>query len=436
MSIIVWITMLSALPQDVAHVRPRGANSPRRRLLRGLSSLAYALLGPVEVADMRRDVMQRALIAGVIIAVLPIQQMRIPGWPAVVMGCVAAEAYNFALAYLVYIKERPFAARVLGLTLDSIVLMSASLYVFHAMGAAGSASDIWLVFVVYIVTGGFTLAPVGSLLYTALWVGWFALGTFLYFPANSQFTDQLPIRIVFFTTLGVVALGMARELEKRRTKLVEQNRQTMNMLATLVEARDTDVGAHLHRIQHFSRALALDLGMTAREAQEIADASLTHDVGKAHVPDAVLRKPGPLNPDEWRTMQAHTAWSDRLFTENSDFEIARQVARWHHEHWDGGGYPDGIAGQQIPLAARIVAIADVYDALISQRPYKEAWSPVAAIRELQRMAGSHLDPDLVPAFVALWERGVIEHLTQQIEATIGTNGSNGTAGIDATTRAA
>jgi HD-GYP domain-containing protein (c-di-GMP phosphodiesterase class II) len=417
--------MLTALPQTTGDALPRGANSRRRRFLRTLSDFAYVLLGPAESAAMRRDVMQRALIAGVIIAVLPIQQMRIPGWPAVVIGCAVAQTYNVGLAYLVYVKERPFAARILGLSLDSAVLMSASLYVFHEMGAAGSSSDIWLVFVVYIVTGGFTLAPGGSLLYTALWVSWFALGTVLYFPVDSQFNNELPIRMVFLTTLGVVALGMARELEKRRSKLVEQNRQTMNMLATLVEARDTDVGAHLHRIQHFSRALALNLGMAPREAQEIADASLTHDVGKAHVPDAVLRKAGPLNPDEWQAMQAHTAWSDRLFTENSDFEIARQVARWHHEHWDGGGYPDGLAGTQIPLAARIVAIADVYDALISKRPYKDAWSPLTAIGELQRMAGSHLDPQLVPAFVNLWERGIIQQLTEQVSETPATNGANG-----------
>jgi hypothetical protein len=401
--------MQGALTRELPHARrPTGARGLVRRVQTALANLAYALIGPAEMGAMRRDVLQRAAIAGVIIAVLPIQQMRIPGWPGVVVGCLVAECYDIGLAYLVYVKERPFAARVLGLILDSTVLLTASFYVFHSMGAAGSASDIWLVFIVYIVTGGFTLAPAGSLLYTALWVGWFALGTFLYFPADSQFRDQLPIRMVFFSTLGLVALGMALELEKRRVKLVEQNRQTMGMLATLVEARDTDVGAHLHRIQHFSRALALRFGLGEREAQEIADASLTHDVGKAHVPDAVLRKPGPLNPEEWRAMQAHTDWSDRLFTENSDFEIARQVARWHHEHWDGSGYPDGLSRQQIPLAARIVAVADVYDALISRRPYKEAWSPEAAVRELQRMAGSHLDPDLVDTFVVLYREGVID----------------------------
>jgi hypothetical protein len=340
--------------------------------------------------------------------------MRIPGWPAVVIGSSCALAYDVLLAYLVFVKQRYSTAQVLGLVLDALVLMGASLYVFREMGAAGSSSDIWLVFLVYIVIGGFTLAPVGSLSYTALWTGWFALGTLLYFPNTSQFYDQLPIRLIFFALIGFVALGMARELQKRRVRLEQQNRQTMGMLATLVEARDTDAGAHLHHIQHFSRALALHLGLTGREAQELANASMMHDVGKANVPDAVLKKTGPLSPDEWRMMQRHTIWGESLLTENQDFEMARLVARWHHEHWDGSGYPDGLEGEQIPLAARIVAVADVFDALISERPYKKAWPPETALQEIKQIAGSHLDPQLVEAFVELWEQGVITKIIEQI----------------------
>ena len=113
-------------------------------------------------------------------------------------------------------------------------------------------------------------------------------------------------------------------------------------------------------------------------------------------------------------MQDHTAWGDRLLTENSEFEMARAVARWHHEHWDGTGYPDGLEGEQIPLEARIVAVADVYDALISKRPYKDAWPAAEAIRELQRLADTHLDKCLVDAFVELYENGVIDRITETI----------------------
>lgn len=374
------------------------------------------VMGPTDPATQRQDVLRRALIAAVIIAVLPIQQMRIPGWPGVVAGCTVALAYDVPMAYLVYIKKQYVLERAVGLLLDVLVLMFASLFVFREMGAASSASDIWMVFLVYIVIGGFTLAPIGSLLYTALWTAWFALATLLYFPSSSQYHSQLPIRLVFCTTLGLIALGMAGELQKRRVKVEQQNRETMNMLATLVEARDTDAGAHLRRLQHISRVLALHLGFSANDAEDIANASLLHDVGKANVPDAVLKKPGPLNPEEWRTMQRHTLWGDALLADNHDFETARGVARSHHEHFDGTGYPDGLASEQIPLAARIIAVADVFDALISPRPYKQAWPPRAAILELQRMSGSHLDPDIVQAFVSLWDRGVIQRIVDELEA--------------------
>jgi hypothetical protein len=348
-------------------------------------------------------------------AVVTIDRLRFPGWQAVVVACSVALLYDLALAYLVFVKKRAFAARVLAFVLDGALLSGASLFVLRTMGAANSGSDLWLAFLVFVVSGGFALAPIGSMIYTALTMGFFAAGTLLYFPPDSQYHDQLPIRLVFFATFGLISMAMAQELEKRRARLEQLNRQTMAMLATLVEARDTDAGAHLHRIQHFSQALALHLGFSRREAQEIADASLLHDIGKANVPDAVLKKPGPLNPDEWRTMQRHTLWGDALLTDHHDFQTARWVARSHHEHFDGSGYPDGLQGEHIPLPARIVAVADVFDALISHRPYKQPWPPHAAVLELQRMAGSHLDPTIVRAFVELWDQGIIQRITQEMQ---------------------
>jgi hypothetical protein len=384
----------------------------RARML--LGELGYALLGPTDASAQRQDVFRRALVAIVVMSVLPIQQLRLPGWPAVVMACAVALFYDVFFAYIVFVKKRYFLSRVLGTLLDDFILMGASFYVFHEMGVAGSSSDIWLVFLVYILISGFTMAPLGALLSTGLWIGWFAAGTLLYFPGDSQFHAQLPIRLVFFGTIGLTALATSAELERRRARLAQQNRQTMGMLAKLVEARDTDAGAHLHGIQHFSRALALRIGLSEREADEIAYASMVHDVGKANVPDSILKKAGPLSDEEWRTMQEHTVWGDQLLTENSDFESARQVARWHHEHWDGSGYPDGLVGEEIPQASRIAAVADVYDALISKRPYKEAWPAESAIAELRKLAGSHLDPALVAAFCELWEAGAIRRISEQI----------------------
>ena len=377
-------------------------------------------MGPTDPGATRQEIIRRALVASAIIAVLPIQQ-GLPGWPGVVAGCGCALIYDVPLAYIVFARKQYFAARVLGIVLDALVLMGASFFVFQEMGANGSSSDIWLVFMVYVVTGGFTLAPLGSLLYTALWISWFAYGTLMYFPSGSQYADQLPIRMIFLATVGVSALGAASELIKRRDKLAQQNKQTMGMLAKLVEGRDTDAGAHLQSIQHFSRALALHMGLSRREADEIAYASMVHDVGKANVPDAVLKKDGPLDREEWAIMQAHTKWGEELLIQNSDFEMARQVARWHHERWDGTGYPDGLAGEAIPFVARLVAVADVYDALISQRPYKEAWPAEKAIAELHRLAGNHLDPQVVAAFSSLWERGVIKRISEEIGKPAGSH---------------
>ncbi len=182
------------------------------------------------------------------------------------------------------------------------------------------------------------------------------------------------------------------------------------MLAQIVEARDTDAGLHLRHIQHYSRALALRLGLDEAQADEIAYAAMIHDVGKAQVSDAVLKKAGPLTPEERLEIQKHSVWGDALLSENEEFREAREVARSHHEKWDGTGYPDGLAGEAIPLAARIVAVADVYDALISERPYKRAWPPGDAIAEIRRMRGGHFDPRIVDAFLDLYATNVLREL--------------------------
>ena len=156
---------------------------------------------------------------------------------------------------------------------------------------------------------------------------------------------------------------------------------------------------HLRHIQYYSLALALRMGLPDEQAREIAYAAMIHDVGKAQVPDAILQKPGPLTPEERCEIQKHTIWAGALLSDTEEFTVARDVARYHHERWDGTGYPDGLAGEAIPMAARIVAVADVYDALVSERPYKVAWPPAVAIAEIRRLAGSHLDPAIVEAFL-------------------------------------
>ncbi len=184
-------------------------------------------------------------------------------------------------------------------------------------------------------------------------------------------------------------------LERERQDAYEK---TTLLLALAAEARDPYTEHHLFRIRGYSEAIALQMGLGAEVAKEIGLAALLHDLGKTRVPDAILTKPGPLTEEEWQIMRRHTAWGERLLPRDPWFQTARQIARWHHENWDGTGYPDRMAGDQIPLAAMIVAVADGFDAMTSRRPYKGAWPSARAMRELRATKGTRYSPEVVEAF--------------------------------------
>ncbi len=317
--------------------------------------------------------------------------------------------WNVVLAGLL-VKRRIYLARVLTLVGDNGIVIGASVFVFLKMGQAGYESDLWLLYVSLIVANSLYYGPVGSAIFTTMWTSLFVMESTLFYDGDSYTMEHMPMRLVFFVLTGLVALSLASELRKQREHLEHKTRQTLSMLATIVEARDTDAGLHLQHIQRYSLALALRLGLEEKAAREVAYAAMIHDVGKAQVPDAILKKPGPLTAGERREIEKHTLWADALLAESDEFAAARQVARSHHERWDGGGYPDGLTGEDIPLAARIVAVADVYDALISERPYKHAWPPEEAIAEIARLRGTHLDPDIVDAFVHLYDTNVLRNL--------------------------
>ena len=337
----------------------------------------------------------------------------LPGRDGVIRACGIAIAYNFYLAYLIA-KRRMYLLRASSLLFDNLTVMAASLFVFMRMGHAGYESDLWLIYISLTVSNSLYYGPMGSLGFTTLWTSLFVFVSMVFYPADSYFRHQMTTRLVFFLLTGFVAISLSAELRKRRQNLEQKTRETLRMLAQIVEARDTDAGVHLQHIQHYSRALALRLGLDDARANEIAYAGMIHDVGKANVPDAILKKPGPLTLEERREIEKHTRWGDELLSENEEFRAAREVARAHHERWDGTGYPDGLAGEDIPLAARIVAVCDVYDALISERPYKHAWPPGDAIAEIRRMAGTHLDPAIVDAFLSLYATNILRDLDAEM----------------------
>jgi PAS domain S-box-containing protein len=198
------------------------------------------------------------------------------------------------------------------------------------------------------------------------------------------------------------------KVRERTAELHAANLDAIYMLAVAAEAKDLDTGKHVRRIQGYSRALSMQLGMSDADAETIGYAAILHDVGKIHIPDAILNKPGPLTVEERVTMQEHTVVGERILSPRPFFDQARQIARWHHENWDSSGYPDHLGGQEIPLPARIVHVVDVYDALTSKRVYKEAWDPERAADTLLEMHGKMFDPEIAKAFHSLVSNGNLQ----------------------------
>lgn len=185
----------------------------------------------------------------------------------------------------------------------------------------------------------------------------------------------------------------------------EREEEIIFRLALAVEYRDNDTGHHTWRVARYSQIMAEALGLDADLCHRIYLAAPLHDVGKVAIPDEVLLKKDRLNDDEMAMVRTHAAIGERILGESSSelIRLAAAIAGGHHERWDGTGYPRGIAGLTIPLAARIVAVADVFDALTTVRPYKAAMPPEDALRCIEAESGRHFDPDCVAAFVSRWE---------------------------------
>jgi len=197
--------------------------------------------------------------------------------------------------------------------------------------------------------------------------------------------------------------ALEEAVHERTAELRETQLEIIHRLAAATESRDEDTGLHLERIGLLCERVGLVLGLTAAEAETLRHASLLHDVGKIAVPDAILTKPGKLTEDEWVVMRRHAEAGANILSGSSApiMRMAEEIALTHHERWDGGGYPAGLAGEQIPLVGRICAVCDVFDALLSPRPYKEPWSLPDALDELRRERGKHFDPAVVDAFMTL-----------------------------------
>ncbi|NVZ09681.1 response regulator [Allochromatium humboldtianum] len=197
---------------------------------------------------------------------------------------------------------------------------------------------------------------------------------------------------------------MLERIVYERTRQIRETRlQVVQRLGRAAEYRDNETGQHILRMSHTSTLLARHLGWDEDRCEIMLHASPMHDVGKIGIPDSILLKPGALTPEEWRIMQTHsTIGGDILGGDDSELlQLAREIALSHHEKWDGGGYPLGLAGEDIPESGRIVALADVFDALTSVRPYKPAWEVEAALEWMRGQSGKHFDPRIMEVFLSL-----------------------------------
>ena len=198
--------------------------------------------------------------------------------------------------------------------------------------------------------------------------------------------------------LNIVNENLENLVHERTLELEEAVREGVVMLALAAEAKDDDTGEHIYRIQQSTRDICAALGMSSKESEQIAFFSIMHDVGKIHIPDSILQKPGPLTVEEWVVMQTHCIAGGKILGDKPFYQTAREIARSHHERWDGNGYPDGLKEDSIPLPARIVTLADVFDALTHERPYKQAWPLEDALAEMEILSGKVFDPEILKVF--------------------------------------
>ena len=194
-----------------------------------------------------------------------------------------------------------------------------------------------------------------------------------------------------------------KELHQAFERIKSASLETIHRLSKAAEYRDEDTGAHIQRMSRYAAAVATRMGMAGEAVEDVLYAAPMHDAGKIGIPDRILLKPGKLDADEWEIMKQHTViGGDILGGSSSGFiRLGEVIALTHHERWDGSGYPRGLKGTAIPLAGRITAIADVFDALTSKRPYKEPFSVEKSLEIIREGRGGHFDADVVDAFLAV-----------------------------------
>jgi putative nucleotidyltransferase with HDIG domain len=193
-------------------------------------------------------------------------------------------------------------------------------------------------------------------------------------------------------------LSHARERSGLHIALEQRGLEAIQALSVALESRDGTTGDHIDRTQYLAEAVALDLGLGSEESRAARYAAVLHDIGKIGVPDSILNKPGALSEEEWEVMRRHPTIGANILSGIKGFERTSEIVLSHHERFDGAGYPRGLAGEDVPVEARIISVVDTYDAMTNDRPYRAAMSHEAAVTELRKNAGRQFDPHIVESF--------------------------------------
>ena len=215
--------------------------------------------------------------------------------------------------------------------------------------------------------------------------------------------------------------ALAARVRKRTLQLRAAEMEAIKRLGIAAEFRDDDTGIHITRMSRMCQLLARAIGFDEETCELFLSAAAMHDVGKIGIPDAVLLKPGKLDDEEWKVMKTHPQLGNEILADSDSkvMQLAAEIARCHHEKWDGSGYPEGLSGEDIPVLARICTIADVFDALISERPYKKAFPVEKALTIIREGAGSHFDPNFVEVFLSIEDevRALVAELFRETART-------------------
>ncbi len=391
------------------------------------SVLSFIVVSP----DFTSDLLFRL---AVLLLLSFIFELRI-NFPLFIQGSTSFSTVSFAAMIFLLPFPLPILGAVVVLFNDMLERKPAVSVAFNFSNYAltfGLSSLIWYLYAGHQTLNEIALSPVAFLVILAVLVGFYAInvgllngylalanrGDFIYIWISQDRDFLLP-----YVSLEVIGLLFALAWETSPViipllivpavttylafetiqRLRVQTQEAIIAMADVIDARDPYTAEHSTRVTELSLRIAEAYGLSMREIEQLELAAHVHDLGKIGMNDSILHKPGPLSPDEWEAMRQHPVISQQLLNAYRQFEQEADIVRSHHERWDGEGYPDGLRSQQIPIASRIIAVADTFDAMTSDRPYRPALSTEQAIEEIRNQALTQFDPNVVASFLQVMD---------------------------------